>query len=59
MLVDIVRLAVAILTCLLKTEPDKLQINANLVFSLSFYQFFTLQTSDYDLHFDFCVDSTS
>ena len=31
----------------------------NLVFSVSVYPFFALQTSDYDVIFDFCVDSAS
>ena len=34
--------------------------DANLVFYLSVYPFFnTLQTSDYDVIFDFCIDSAA
>ena len=47
MLVDIARLALV-------------SKDANLVFYLSVYTHcFTLQTSDYDVIFDFCVDSAS
>ena len=45
-------------TCVLKAEPGKLDMKrANLVFYLSVYSLLnTLQTSDYDVLFDFCVD---
>ena len=33
--------------------------DANLVFYLSVFPLFTLQASDYDVFFDFCVDSAS
>ena len=33
--------------------------DANLIFFLSITHCFTLQTSDYDVIFDFCVDSAS
>ena len=48
-------------TCVLKAEPGKLiSKDANLVFYLSFYPLLnTLQTSDYDVIFDICVDSAS
>ena len=48
-------------TCVLKAEPGKLDIkDANLVFYLSVYPLLnTLQTSHYDVIFDFCVDSAS
>ena len=48
-------------TCFLNAEPGKLDIkDANLVFYLSVYPLLnTLQTSDYDVIFDFCVDSAS
>ena len=47
-------------TCVLKAEPGKLDIKrrANLVFYLSVYPLFnTLQTNDYDVIFDVCVNS--
>ena len=48
-------------TRVLKAEPGKLVTkDANLVFYLSVYPLLnTLQTSDYDVIFDFCVDSAS
>ena len=48
-------------TCVLKVEPGKLiSKDANLVFYLSVYPLLnTLQTSDYDVIFDFRVDSAS
>ena len=48
-------------TCVLKAKPGKLDIkDANLVFYLSVHPLLnTLQTSDYDVIFDFCVDSAS
>ena len=49
------------LTCILKAEPGKLDIkDTNLVFYLSVYPLSdTLQTSDYDVIFLFCVDPAS
>ena len=47
-------------TCLLKAEPGNLDIkDANLVFFLSVYLLFPFPTSDYDIIFDFFVDSAS
>ena len=47
-------------TCVLKAEPGKLDIKRREVFYLSVYPLLnTLQTSDYDVIFDFCVDSAS
>ena len=48
-------------TCVLKAEPGKLDIkDANLVFYLLVYPLLnTLQTSDYDVIFDFCIYSAS
>ena len=48
-------------TCVLKAKPGKLDIKrANLVFHLSVYPLLdTLQASDCDVIFDFCVDSAS
>ena len=60
MLVDIARLAERF-NMLLKAEPGKLDIKRREPF-YSFYQFthcFTLQTSDYEVISNFCVDSAS
>ena len=48
-------------TCVLKAEPGKLDIKRcepGILF-ISLPIFDTLQTSDYDVIFDFCVDSAS
>ena len=48
-------------TSILKAEPCKLDYQKTQTW-YSIYQFthcFTLQTSDYDVIFDFCVDSAS
>ena len=48
-------------TCVLKAEPGKLDIKRRepgiLFISLPILN--TIQTSDYDVNFDFCVDSAS
>ena len=49
-------------TSVLKALPGKLDIKRSESSWYSFYQFtqcFTLQTSDYNIIFDFCVDSAS
>ena len=58
MLVDIPRLAEDS-TCVFKAEPGKFDIKRR-VPGILIYQYthrFTLQTSDYDVILDFCVDS--
>ena len=61
-LVDIARLAKPRdSTCLLKAEPDKLDIKRHEpgILLHQFTHCFTLQNSDNDIIFDFCVDSAS
>ena len=48
-------------TCVLKAEPGKLDIKRREpgILFISYPLLNTIQTSDYDVIFDFCVDSAS